>query len=372
MRKLRVASVLPLLLLLCPASFASFRPSFILDFDAWSATHIALVVTTSIDGTFTVLESWKGDLQRGERLNIPELRPTDKAPLFSDYLRQLAAEPYPLLHGTEEIPRNLPGCRMVLFLKSSSQTIPNNPTQRAENINGHGAWIAASNFGKMKVSAVWLDGNHVYSFGQINNPGPSILHRMLLPFVEFKDRVTGVARLREQMTAYLLEPDVTARAELLKPYVHSGIEPARREALEQLDKSGPAAVPTVLSMIDDPAYADEVSELIKILATAGGESVAGELTYRLQRELAFWKATAPTLPQNWWNLDAGPHSPLRDQYGATIELVRGLSHTHYRPAIATAKDLSKLWRSLPQLNAPGGLDQMAGECDNLVQHLQAQ
>jgi hypothetical protein len=38
------------------------------------------------NGTFEVLDSWKGDLQVGQRLAVPELRPSSKAvpiPLYS-------------------------------------------------------------------------------------------------------------------------------------------------------------------------------------------------------------------------------------------------------------------------------------------------
>jgi uncharacterized protein (DUF924 family) len=92
---------------------------------------------------------------------------------------------------------------------------------------------------------------------------------------------------------------------------------------------------------------------------------------RLQEQVKFWQATAPTLSVGWWNQDASPHAPLRERYMRTWELVLALERVHYRPASTTAEQLGNLWRSLPQLNDPSGLDQMATECDKLVADFRA-
>ena len=55
----------------------------------------------------------------------------------------------------------------------------------------------------------------------------------------------------------------------------------------------------------------------------------------------------------------------------TFQLILGLERTHYIPAFTTAMQLGELWRSLPQLNDPSGLNQMAEECDKLVDLLRA-
>ncbi|HLY61459.1 MAG TPA: hypothetical protein VKV95_11990, partial [Terriglobia bacterium] len=83
-----------------------------------------------------------------------------------------------------------------------------------------------------------------------------------------------------------------------------------------------------------------------------------------------WQATGPKLQQGWWNQDAKPDAPLRLRYGQTIQLIRGLRRTHYMPSLTTVIQLRDLWRSLPQLNDPSGLNQLATECDSLISHLQ--
>lgn len=110
---------------------------------------------------------------------------------------------------------------------------------------------------------------------------------------------------------------------------------------------------------------------MKSFAAAGGETIGEELTSRLQQELAFWQATATSLPQGWWNKDPSPHAPLRERYMQTYQLILEMQRTHYTPALIPAKQLGNLWRSFPQLNDSVGIDQMAQECEKLVDHLRA-
>jgi hypothetical protein len=44
-------------------------------------------------------------------------------------------------------------------------------------------------------------------------------------------------------------------------------------ALEELGKSGPEAVPTIIAMLDDPSFGAEADGLIKALVKAGGDTV---------------------------------------------------------------------------------------------------
>ncbi len=154
-----------------------------------------------------------------------------------------------------------------------------------------------------------------------------------------------------------------------KPYVRSEVYEAQQLALSELGKCGPSALETIRGMLNDPAFGDEAAELVKAFVEAGGEAVGEELANRLQQELAFWRTTAPSLPRGWWNQDPAPHEPLRERYSQTFQLILGLERTHYTPALITAKQLANLWRFLPQLNDPSGLNQMVVECDKLVDRL---
>src|SRR6266508_1230362 len=77
MEPIRKYSGLVLLFLLCgnhsPVS-AGIRPSFGIEVCSWNATHIVVATEgKTIDGVFRVLESWRGDLNPGDTIKIPEL-----------------------------------------------------------------------------------------------------------------------------------------------------------------------------------------------------------------------------------------------------------------------------------------------------------
>lgn len=122
-------------------------------------------------------------------------------------------------------------------------------------------------------------------------------------------------------------------------------------------------------MLDDPAYSEQASELVSAMVKAGGKPVGEELNRRLEKDLAFWSSTGPSLSQNWWNADPTPSSPLRNRYGQTYSLVHGLTQVGYRGALNTAIKLRDLWRALPQFASIGN-NQMAEECDKLIAELQ--
>jgi hypothetical protein len=122
MRIFRVCWSLLLLAILAHPAFPAIRASFSLDYSAWGATHIVLVITTPNDDTFEVVESWKGDLRVGERLVVPELIPASNAVPISRYPKSSLAE---IGGGVSElIPRQPVGSRMVHFRKAQMNNCP--------------------------------------------------------------------------------------------------------------------------------------------------------------------------------------------------------------------------------------------------------
>jgi hypothetical protein len=340
---------LALLLSASGLTYAGIRPSFFLDDCAWHATDIVLVEDTTIPGVFRVIESWKGSLEPGNSVTVPELQPLNGAIEIAAYPKRFEG----LRKGGsfEQIPAQSPGARMVLFLK-------NNRTNRR--------WQSADSFGGMRTSAVWIDDGQLYVFRQLANPGPSTLVTWDMTFDKMRNRIEDIRQTEFEVTSIADLKDGFQRARGLKGYVLSDIREAQQLALSELGKSGQSAVPAIREMLSDSNFSDEESDLIKELAEAGGESVGAELDEHLQEQLRFWQTNGPGLTTGWWNQDASPHAPLRDRYIVTIELVRALERIHYRPAVATAQHLADFWRSLPQLDDPSGLDEMAAECDHLV------
>lgn len=353
--------------LLIPA-FGGFRPSFSLDYCSWNATHIVLAEVTPQDGDFKVIESWKGNLNVGDHVSVPQLKPGPHAipiALYSNQSRQFQ------LSGNgdiEDIPRQPVGSHLVLFMRRESED--ERPLNAANTTGRPPEWEPSDLFHEIRSSVIWLDGSELYVFTQWMNPGPSLLSKWDKSLTAVQARVAEIIQMQKALNDSVRLRDKSERAERLKPYVHSDAFPARKFAMEQLGKCGPSGLATIRTMLDNPEYAIEAEDLIRAYSEAGGELAGEELSNRLEKELAFWQATGPQLQQGWWNQDAKPDAPLRLRYGQTIQLIRGLKRTHYMPSLTTAIQLRDFWRSLPQLNDPSGLNQLATECDGLIRHLQ--
>ena len=362
MQTLHLLSVLTLISVLIYPAGAAIRPSFRLDYSSFHATDIVLVRTVADDDSFEVLESWKGNSSVGERLVIPELRPAANAFPISAY-----PQSWPNGNGWETIPKQPLGSRMILFLRTSASG-PNPPSSPQANVRG--GWLPSDLMNTMKASVVWMDGVQTYCFRQNNNPGPSTLDVLPYSLEQLRNRVSEIVDIQRDMALAVAAQDGHQRAEALKPYARSEILPVQQFALEQLGKSGPSAVPTIRGMLNDPVFAGHASELVEALLQAGGTGAGQDLDSLLLRELAFWKSTAPSLRQGWWNADTSIHAPLREEYGKTINLVIGIGQIHYSPALASVTQLRNLWRSQPQLNDPSGTDRMVEECDKSISQLQ--
>lgn len=376
MRMIRLFCCVILLAVLSQSGFAMLRILFSPDRASWAASNIVLVETTPIDGTFAVVESWKGDLRPGSQVVIPDLIPKANALPISAYPKSWT--PADRSGVAEQIPRQPVGSRLVLFLRRNKPEAGD--VWKPEWLG----WARGADEDSMKISAVWIDGGGTYFFtrGGYFTSGPLVLgafgeyiqaERHFEPHSEewLKQDVERVLRVQNEMTAILAEKDGRARALRLKPYVESKIFPARLLAVEELGKSGPAAVGTIEELLDDPAYSERASELVDAMVNAGGKEVGGELNRRLERDLAFWVRTGPSLSPGWWNDDPTPSSPLRNRYSQTYRLVYGLEQTGYPGALNTAIKLRDFWRSLPQLDDQSGLSQMVVECDKLITQLQS-
>jgi hypothetical protein len=360
-----------LLAVLSQSGFAMLRILFSPDQASWAASNIVLVETTPIAGIFAVIESWKGDLSAGSQVVIPDLIPKADAIPISAYPKLRT----PADHSdvAEQIPRQRVGSRLVLFLRRNK---PEAGDVRKSDWLG---WSRSTGEDSMKISAVWIDGGVTYSFtrGGFFTSGPIVLaafgeyvqpEQRFEPHSEewLKQDVESVLRVQNEMTAILAEKDGQIRALRLKPYVESKIIPARLLAVEELGKSGPSAVGTIEEMLDDPAYSERAPELVDAMVKAGGKAVGDELNRRFERDVVFWEGTGPSLRKGWWNEDPTPGSPLRNRYGQTYRLVVGLEKIHYAGALNTAIELRDVWRSIPQLNDPSGLNQMAQACEALI------
>ena len=116
-----------------PAALGAFAPSFHLEHSAWEATHVVVVTEgKKIDGVVEVLESWKGDLKKGDSFTLTELA------AFAPAEARVVAKP---LFGKDDGPTIRVTCsRMVLFLKQKPKSRrPEASTNHVEPAGGAGA-----------------------------------------------------------------------------------------------------------------------------------------------------------------------------------------------------------------------------------------
>jgi hypothetical protein len=359
MRVLNRFRVIVFFALLPQWGIAAIRPSFTGDSDAWRSTDIVVVSLSATDGNFVVEEIWKGNLRLGVRVVVPELIPERDAVSVSLYPEFWKSPEGWNSRIAEQIPRQPVGSRLILFLKKK----PSN----SEEVE----WEPANWMHSMKASVVWIDGEQLWSFGQIVNPGPSVLQPMgSISVQELRGRISKVLQTQKAIQSVIEIQNGLQRAQLLKPFLRSDVHVARRLAMEELGKSGPTAVPTIRGMLDDPEYADDSPELIKAMVEAGGAAVGSDLNHRFQHEIAFWESVGPTLAVGWWNKDPNGNAPLRLRYSQLNQLIMGLQQIRSKDSLPAARELDQLWVSNPQLNDPSGLNQISVECEKLIKLVQ--
>src|SRR6267142_2365604 len=177
-----------ILLLLC--GFASqiragIRPSFQLETCSWNATDIVVATEgKKIDGVFRVLESWKGDLNPGDTIKIPELAS------FQSEASRVVQSPW---YGKETKDRVIvTGERMVLFLKRDVHNAVTETGNVAPAPAPSIKWKSASFYDEMNVSVVWIEEGHTFAFLQLVNPGPSLLVRFGFSEDELKSHTQAI------------------------------------------------------------------------------------------------------------------------------------------------------------------------------------
>jgi hypothetical protein len=146
---------------------ARIEPSFNVETATVEATHVVLVTQDAKrEGSFRVVESWKGDLKPTAELHLKDFSLPEKA-------RRIYGN---TLIPTDVEPRLVTGQRIVVFL------------YRSVGADGHEVWQAAMctrfrngktsvrNPFPLVVSAIWIEAGKAYAVQQLKNPGPARMH----------------------------------------------------------------------------------------------------------------------------------------------------------------------------------------------------
>jgi hypothetical protein len=377
-----LAGLVILLTIVATCVDASFRPSFDLDRCSWNATHVLLVKTTSKDGVFSVVKSWKGDLKPGDSLEVPGLKPDKDAVPISNY-PQLRQFQFDSSGVSERIPRPSIGSQMILFLKKRQE---GGPTSSSASI-GTVPWESANTWREIQASTLWIEGRKAFCFSQLSNPGPSALSECSSDVAVLVVRIEQILRVQRDLAGTLALPNGDRRADRLGRIALGDVYDAKVEAMDALGKSGTVALPEVLQVMDQPPSFYDGDKLIRMFVGAAGKDSGKHLHARLQQDLIYWKAIAPTLTPDWTYQLIEPGAPLFMKFQETELLVQELDREHYTAAAPTVTELRDFWVSQPLLYDPkwGDLDvrnggtalegtqaelfRLAKGCDDFVKHV---
>jgi hypothetical protein len=352
--------LLPLLLLPAPAteSFARSQPPFRFDAAVWEATHIVVVTEgEKIDGVVEVLESWKGDLRKGERITVPALAAFASAKMRVIWKRRCREDTGP--------PAAVTCSRMVLFLiRQQDKADGGRP--------GKTTWLPANLWWKeIRIAPAWIEADHVFAFAQQLHPGPSRLVSWGMNECGLKSRVDAVLAARTALAEAIRQDNPAKLVTAVPPLLRSDSEYVREAVIWTLGKAGANSLPALRNILKDESLREYHACAIQALAEAGGVAVGPELTELLKEELALWKKVGPGLKVGWWNEPGLPWEEvirLRDHYlraAYTLDALKTVRFAGCRETVSTFRDFL---RSLSQL---GGFDlpQMVKACDEVLASL---
>lgn len=373
MKALFTLRLLLLLLVICGSGSAAIRPSFEPEESSWRATDIVVVTEgEKIDGVFTVLETWKGDLKPGETITIPEM-----AEFEARDARLI--DTWSWVKNEREPPEYVTGERMILFLREVTK-VTDKPEEDS-TLGGEGSTNASSRWKssnslatEMKYSTVWVEKGKLNWFVQKMNPGRSLLSSIGISEAELKTEVSSVLSTQNALNAALAITDPATRAGGLEPFAQHKIYRARKQAFAGLAECGESALPVLRRMLGNELLREHHPAVIETFAKASRKTAGPELTIWMERELEFWEHTAPSLAVGWWNgAGLAPNQsdalekaqPLRDRWMALYQAVQSLGEIRYTGAERVLSEISDFWRSLPQLYG----DQIGEASDKVLREL---
>ena len=338
------------------------QPSFHLEPSAWDASHVVMVTEGDrIDGTVTVLETWKGALKAGDMLIIPGLAQfKDKETrTIQNFWRKRTPE--------DQSPRIVTGNRMILFLEKK---------RRAEQLQGatDGIWQAASPVWGMKGSTVWIENGRTYAFIQLVNPGPSLLVDLRMSEREMKSKVQQAARTQEALRNIGKVADNAERARQVRRFAESAPFYGQGEAFAILGSCKEAGIPVLEEILNDHRMPSKCyAEITQALVSAAGTQAEAVLIRIVQEETQFLKLRTSTLPVNWWTVDGlnlAEATEFRNHYHKLDYVVYKLQEVGSEKSKRAVEELKEYVESLPKPENPSWLTHLSQTCDSVLQKLQ--
>lgn len=348
-------------LLLHTALFADMEPGFEWQSLSWKATNIIVAKCGADKKTFTVIESWKGNLAAGKKITVGHL----------DHFKTASRKENSSWDDAADLSLQ-PGFtfdRVVLFLRQDSignwvDACFTNAELKEDNIRRDDAFEEEY----MKLSVAWIRSDTAYAFFQWMNPGPRLLEMVnsQKPFSEtdLKQHVQVITVLQQQFFEVCRNPDPEKRARQLQPFVasdlHYFMHPDLDDAIFGCGKSGLNMLTRILR--SDSTVAGEL-HLLQLIGFHYGDEACSQLVELLGLQKKFWEQQAGVLKPGWFDDKSYTHDArqtyLASRNGKTYYIVAFTAKLKCPEAKAALKAFGDLWFANPQLEVRPN-DQVSG------------
>ncbi len=247
------------------SAHAALRTDFEVSRCSWEATHVVVanVVLDEVDKV-EVVESWAGDLAVGTQIGIKrlhELRTEENRTVSTWH------------HGNEKPPRLVSAKRAILYLVG------------ARSAEWRPAMKADDDQSSFQISLAWVEGEDVFAFQQIMNPGPLELTKVGT-FADVKKETLRVLEGKAAFVKAVAAEKPEERASALEPLLSSDAWIVSWKAWEELEKLEGAALSVVRAILKDSARVAVHARAIAVLSRLGGVEVEAELTKIVESETA--------------------------------------------------------------------------------------
>jgi hypothetical protein len=364
-----------------PASYARIIQNSAYCANTRYTTHIVVVTEgDEIDGKVRVLESWKGDLKKGDEIDIPALA------IFADPKERTLSGPF-------HIPKNVPLSRKVQYhgyriknwvsgkgplIKIKKVTCKRMVVflKKADGENADDTMWTPSSYGKdIKTAVIWVESGWTYAWLQLINPGPLYLtgprgsekdykQRVLASIQEVERIESIIAAAKEAVEATKSVATAEECISLLRPHLTTELREANRVAIEALGREKAAALPTLIEIFEDEQYEYNYlrADVLQAMRYAG-KAAGPYLLKRLLKEKAYWKETAPLVTSGWRKDRFVPSKEIapgiEEHYRVTSWVIRLLGDIDYPECVNTVREFRDFWRSFPQMQDGDPLEPVA-------------
>lgn len=332
-----------------PAALAWSHPTFLLDPCTWNATHVVVVTEgDKIDGVVTVLESWKGDLKKGEKLTVPGL-----AEFASKENRAIGGN---FDHPSENHPSHISCSRIVVFLIREKKN-------GAAGKSSDTTWKPAATWGGLKpmqMSAAWIEEGKVYAFfGEYKLSPAGMTER------EMKTKADQILGMQDELRQAVTQRSTVRIDKAIKTILKGDIRATLNDytghnplvgdaALKEVAGAGKPGEEISRSLLNDYSLYAFHSSIFSAMSQAGLSFTGAQLVQMLDKDTLFWKKQATQLKDGWWNTfaltSAADVMGLVSRFGLTMDTVKSVGSSRHPEAKKSLQRFEKLFLATPQID----------------------